>query len=84
MKEQSQLLVGLLQSVEKALEATKVFEHFIDSENSQNFQKSDHFPRLSNNLYILQSLKEKRNKEWNQTNKVDSIHQLEEELQLKM
>ena len=37
MKEQSQLLVGLLQSVEKALEATKVFEHFIDSENSQNF-----------------------------------------------
>ena len=82
MEQQTKFFVSLLKSVQEGLKSSKMFKHFVNSEDSQNFQESNDFASFSNNFNILQTLQKQRDVERYETNKIHNIHRLDEKLNL--
>ena len=52
-KEETKLLVGLLEGVEQGLKASKMPDKLVDPENPHHLHQPDDFSRLPDNLKIL-------------------------------
>ena len=56
-----------------------MFEHFVDTEYPQNFQKPDNLACLPYYFHIFQTLQQQGDIEWYQAYKVNNIQRLDEE-----
>ena len=82
MKKQSKFFVSLLKSVEKRLQPGKVSKKFVHSEYSHNFHQSNYFSSLPNYFIIFQFLKQHGDVKRQKCDKINEIHNFDEELPL--
>ena len=79
-EEEAELLVGLLESVEQGLEASKVSDQLEYPQYPHHSHQADHLPRLTDDLEVLQPLQQDRQVERNDSEEIDQIHRVLEDI----
>ena len=68
VEQQAQLLKGLTQGVQQGLQARKVLEQLVDSEDPQHLHQPDYLAGFADYFKVLQSLKHQRSEEGDEAN----------------